>query len=102
MGNASRIETVAWTRQANGHQTAFCVRCGRHLNVMHYETNQDGWYPTFRIPITDKRKFTIQNCILLCLKCFTETRQNSSEEIPMREIPHYGNMPNRKRNWWDR
>jgi len=40
-------------------------------------------YPIPRIPITKAGTWKVENCIILCKKCYLEIGENHTEEIPL-------------------
>jgi hypothetical protein len=84
-------ETNAIIRQAASDplHSPICARCGELLNICHFEEREDGLYPTWRKSKKDGGRDTNENCIILCKKCYFELRQNSFQEIPMKDLPFY-------------
>lgn len=81
---APRVILRARGRQDRKDGMGFlCARCGETLNPFFR------WYAIPRIPKSKGGNRKIENCVILCPKCYLEIGQDNTKEIPYRELPYF-------------
>jgi hypothetical protein len=63
---------------------AKCAKCGVRL------VGENGrYYAIPRIPIEQRGTGKIENCVVLCSKCYLDIVPDYRKEIPWEELPYY-------------
>jgi len=60
---------------------AVCARCSKNLF-------KQQWYAVLRIPIEQGGRYTIENCVILCSKCYEKVGKTNME-IPYSILPFF-------------
>ena len=68
---------------------ALCAMRGEDIWSIKTFMNENivgGWYP---VPRNPKGSNTINNCVILCPKCYSEVKEQGFKEIPYSKLPYF-------------
>lgn len=90
-----RVTSRARDRQSKmGSWGSWCARCGEFINPLLKERRtKGGWYAVPRVPKELGGRRTIDNCVILCPKCWVEIGKDNTKEIPYSMLPYFSSSP---------